>query len=233
MIHVAHLFYTMNTFGQPTTPALIARFGKLFFNVLFPGAPGEQPGVLQMGDLEYLGFKVNSLAVTVPAAFTLQADVKLTTKATDPAVPTAWSAITPYVVDDWVSYLGLDYVCIANNLNQVPNTSPTFWQEAIPCPPNAVGCLPSGETNFPTYTSVEYALSELYTASLSLGMPGVAVASGPSVTPVPAPWSAVTTYATGDEVSYLGPNYLALQASTNRVPDASPLFWQIAAPFPT
>jgi hypothetical protein len=186
MIHVAHLFYTMNTYGQPITPALLARWGKLFTNPLFPGVPGEQPGVLQMGDLDFLGFTPGAPVISSPSAFVLQADVPLVTKASFPT-----------------------------------------------CPPNAVGCLPSGETNFPTYTSVEYALSELYTASLSLGMPGVAVASGPSVTPVPAPWSAVTTYATGDEVSYLGPNYLALQASTNRVPDASPLFWQIAAPFPT
>jgi hypothetical protein len=233
MIHLAKLAVTLPTYGQPITPALIARFEKLINNPLYPGVPGEPPGVVQFGDLDFLGFSFLGLIAPAPVPFNLQRILLLITKAADPAVPVAWSAVTPYVVNDWVRYLGLDYVCILANLNQVPDVSPTFWQLSTTCSPNAVGCLPSGETNFPTYTSVEYALSELYTASLSLGMPGVAVASGPSVTPVPAPWSAVTTYATGDEVSYLGPNYLALQASTNRVPDASPLFWQIAAPFPT
>ena len=186
MIHVAHLFYQMNTFGQPITAALLARWGKLFTNPSFPGVPGQQPGVLQMGDLDFLGFTPGVPVISSPSEFVLQADVPLVTKASFPT-----------------------------------------------CPPNAVGCLPSGETNFPTYTSVEYALSELYTASLSLGMPGVVVASSPSVTPVPAAWNAVTTYVVGDEVAYLGINYLCLNTNTNRAPDAYPLLWQVAAPFST
>jgi YVTN family beta-propeller protein len=42
-------------------------------------------------------------------------------------------------------------------------------------------------------------------------------------------WSAVTAYLPGDAVSYLGASYLAVLASTNKVPTSNPTFWSVLA----
>lgn len=38
----------------------------------------------------------------------------------------AWSAVTAYIVGDYVTRLGVSYVCVANNTNQVPPNS-AYW----------------------------------------------------------------------------------------------------------
>jgi YVTN family beta-propeller protein len=42
-------------------------------------------------------------------------------------------------------------------------------------------------------------------------------------------WSAVTAYLPGDAVSYLGASYLAVLASTNKVPTSNPTLWSVMA----
>lgn len=125
MIHTAKLTYTMFSGGQPLTPAFGTRILQLVQNMI------------QMGDLDFLGFFVKT-ATAIASGALITVEIVVETKPVDPL-----------------------------------------------CAPNAAGCMPSGETNFPTHASVVYALSDFYTASLSLGVPGSAVEAptSPFVTP--------------------------------------------------
>ena len=138
-----------------------------------------------------------------------------------------WSAATTYALGDAAFYptTGSSYIGLQNaNLNNAPNTSPTFWALlAVQGATGATGSTgpvgPTGPTGATGPTG-------------SIGPMGATGATGPTGPPVAfeGTWSSATTYIVGDAVLFAGASYISFQnANMNQQPDVSPAFWSLLA----
>ena len=141
----------------------------------------------------------------------------------------AWSNSTPYVIGNQVTSAGNYYICIANNTNQNPASSPTYWQQIsvadiyLGAWSNATAyvngnqvtyngsfyiCI-SGNTNqIPSTTSSYWTL--LGTSSILIGA-----------------WSNSTAYLPGNQVTYQGVYYTCTTSNTNQAPSPSSIYWVV------
>lgn len=112
-----------------------------------------------------------------------------------------WANTTIYGFGVPVTYNGLDYISVTNNnLNQIPNTSPTSWQ------PLQLGSMVNSGAGF-----VQTDVGRM-----------IRLFSQPQI------WSPATTYGAGDVVTYNGSYFTALTGSnTNNQPDISITAWVI------
>src|ERR1019366_6646758 len=115
----------------------------------------------------------------------------------------AWSNATPYNLNDAVDYSGASYISlVANNLGNVPTTSPTDW--SLLAQAGALG--PTGAT----------------------GAQGLTGPTGPAGLVWRSAWSTTTTYNLNDAVRYGGAGYVSLIANNQgNEPDKSPTDWSV------
>jgi hypothetical protein len=137
-----------------------------------------------------------------------------------------WSSATTYALNDAVQLNGTSYISTqAGNLNEEPDTDPTFWSTLAQI--GATGATgPTGSTG-------------------ATGAAGATGATGPNGVIGPAgptgptgaqgltwrgTWSSATTYALNDAVQFNGTSYISTQAGNlNEEPDTNPAFWNTLA----
>ncbi len=129
-----------------------------------------------------------------------------------------WSASASYLTKDVVFYAGSSYVAIAANINQQPDSSPTYWsvvaRQGLSGPTGATGATgpmgpigPAGPT----------------------GATGATGAPGPVGLVWSGTWSNSTTYSVNQAVSYAGSSYIAIAPGTGQQPDIATSYWTLLA----
>src|ERR1039458_3981836 len=145
----------------------------------------------------------------------------------------AWSNATPYNLNDAVDYSGASYISlVANNLGNVPTTSPTDW--SLLAQAGAQGATGATGTQGPQGPTGEIGATGAQGASGPLGPTGATGAQGVTGPTGPAglvwrsAWSTTTTYNLNDAVRYGGAGYVSLIANNQgNEPDKSPTDWSV------
>src|ERR1019366_4398240 len=139
----------------------------------------------------------------------------------------AWSNATPYNLNDAVDYSGASYISlVANNLGNVPTTSPTDWsllaQAGTQGATGATGTQgPQGPTGATGATGAQGASGPLGPTGAT-GAQGVTGPTGPAGLVWRSAWSTTTTYNLNDAVRYGGAGYVSLIANNQgNEPDKS------------
>src|ERR1039457_3704819 len=145
----------------------------------------------------------------------------------------AWSNATPYNLNDAVDYSGASYISlVANNLGNVPTTSPTDWsllaQAGAQGATGATGTQgPQGPTGPTGATGAQGASGPLGPTGAT-GAQGVTGPTGPAGLVWRSAWSTTTTYNLNDAVRYGGAGYVSLIANNQgNEPDKSPADWSV------
>src|ERR1022692_950127 len=145
----------------------------------------------------------------------------------------AWSNATPYNLNDAVDYSGASYISlVANNLGNVPTTSPTDWsllaQAGAQGATGATGTQgPQGPTGATGATGAQGASGPLGPTGAT-GAQGVTGPTGPAGLVWRSAWSTTTTYNLNDAVRYGGAGYVSLIANNQgNEPDKSPADWSV------